>query len=444
MEISKLWSLEAEAAVLGSMIIDSDCIGKILPILPLEDTFFEDEHRSIYAALLRLYIDKRPTDAVALRTELKKVNELDKAGGVKYIAKIMDSVPSSANAVYYAGVVRDKWRYRNLITDIERMRGVINEPVSVDEQIQRVQDIALAIETDKPKVEFFTLADHATKVAAAIPEHREIIPTGFRNIDRMVQGVVPGEICILAGRPSMGKSALALGFALNMAKAGKSVLFFTLEMTHTALIERAICNTGKLNLVMLKDEPSQYELDKAKNAAGELKKLNLVLHEGGTTPEKQIAFIRTRKKTHKADVVFVDYLQLMNAGRKTENRVQEISTISRKLKLAAIQEQVPIIALSQLNRQVESRVTHRPRLSDLRESGALEQDADIVMLLHREDYYRRNESPDIDRGKLDGYTELIIAKNRRGPTGIAKLTFLEETVQFGDLSPERNNNPPHN
>ncbi len=207
----------------------------------------------------------------------------------------------------------------------------------------------------------------------------------------------------------MGKSAIALQFALSMAKAGLSIVFFTLEMTHRALIERALKN----------------------EQASELKQLDVVLHENGQKPEEQIAFIKSRKQTHKVDAVFVDYLQLMSAGRRNENRVQEITTISRKLKLAAVSEGIPIIALSQLNRQVESRDKHRPRLSDLRESGAIEQDADVVMLLHREDYYRRNEDPNAAQ---DGKTELIIAKNRRGCTGIANLVFLDETVKFGDRS----------
>lgn len=426
-----LWSLEAEAAVLGSIILDAaNCFGSVFPVLPTEGAFFDDKHKEIYSALLRLYTDKKPIDPVTLRTELKAANQLDSAGGVEYIAQLLDSVPSSANAVYYAGVVRERQRHRNLIRTVGKFQELLNEPLAVDERIQQMQDLALGIETSKPEAEFFTLADQATKVAAGMREHQETIPTGFRNIDSIIGGVSPGELIILAGRPSMGKSALALDFALNMAKAGKSGVFFTLEMPHKDLIERAICNRAMVNMAEIKGELPQPALTaKAHEEALGLQKLDLVLHTGATTPEKQIAFIRTRKKTHGVDVVFVDYLQLMHTGRKVENRVQEISTISRKLKIAAIQEQVPVIALSQLNRQVESRTGHRPRLSDLRESGALEQDADIVMLIHREDYYRRNENPE---ATPDGTTEVIVSKNRRGRTGIANLVFKEEYVRFGD------------
>jgi len=404
--IEKLWSIEAEAAVLGSMIYDDTCIGRILPILD-EKSFFKPEHQTIYNALIALFVGNSPTDAIALRTELKMINQLERVGGAEYIKEILESVPSSANALYYAGVVRDQQKYRDLIGTVEQMQTVFDEPLDVDEQIQRIQDMALGFDKSKPSTEYFTLAEHAEKVAAESQEQKVVIRTGLRNIDNIIGGVNAGELIIIAGRPSMGKSALALQFTLNMAKDGLSIVFFTLEMTHRAFIERA-----------LKSEQ-----------ASALKELDVVLHEAGQTPDRQIAFIKTRKQAHKVDVVFVDYLQLMSAGRKNENRVQEITTISRKLKLASISENIPIIALSQLNRQVESRNKHRPRLSDLRESGSIEQDADVVMLLNREDYYRRNEDPE---ALQDGSTELIIAKNRQGPTGIARLVFLDKYVQFGD------------
>lgn len=428
----KLWSLEAEAAVLGSMIIDPSSIDNVLSILLAEDAFFEDAHQIIYAALLRLCATNIPIDAIALRTELKNANQLEQIGGVEYLAKIMESVPSSANVAYYAGVVRDRQRYRGLIRDVEQIGGLVDEPIPVDEQIQKIQDIAFAMETGKSETSVFTLAEEAVKVADAMPEHKEIIPTGFRNIDKIIQGVSPGELVILAGRPSMGKSALALDIALNMMEAGKSVVFFTLEMLHKGLIERALCNRAKINMVEVKSGYAIPErLEKLHTQAVEMQTLDLVLHESASTPEQQIAFIRTRKKTNKVDVVFIDYLQLMSTGRKVESRQQEIATISRKLKLAAAQEQVPIIVLSQLNRQVEARQTHRPRLSDLRESGAIEQDADVVMLLHRKDYYCRDE----DSPEGDKVAEIIVAKKRQAPTGIAYLIFLPEYVKFGDAAP---------
>ncbi len=428
----KLWSKEAEAAVLGSMIIDSKCIAKILPVLSGE-SFFDDQNKIIYTALINLYTANAPIDPVVLRTELKSQNQLEAVGGVEYLSDILDSVPSSANAEYYAGIVRERERYRKAVNITNNIQAVFDECLSVDEQIQKIQELALSIESGRKDAEYFPVSDYATKVTPDICNCNNLIKTGFNNVDKIINGVAAGELIILAARPSVGKSALALGMALNMAKAGKSVVFFTLEMRHQALIERAVCSMANVDSQNLKtDNPNKEDFHKVCAEALKLEQLDIVFHEAGSTIEQQIAFIRTWKKVRGVDVVFIDYLQLMSAKR-AENRVQEISTISRKLKLATGREQIPIIALSQLNRKVEDRTYHRPRLSDLRESGSLEQDADIVLLLHREDYYRHREKPDIDDSDIDGEAELIVAKNRRGKTGIARLTFLEEYARFGDV-----------
>ncbi len=402
----KLWSLEAEAGVLGSMIVGPEYIGDILPILD-EKSFFKPENQVIYNCLVSLYIVDVPVDAVTLRTELKSLNQLERIGGVDYIRKLMETVPHAVNALYYAKIVKDRQRYRELITTIQKIQNVPNEPLKVDEQIQRIQELSLSLKQAKPTKDYFTFTRDAERIANDEQEQESYISTGLRNIDGIIRGIAPGELIVIAGRPSMGKSALALQFALNMAKAGLSIVFFTLEMTHRALIQRAL---------------KQEQLDS-------ITKLDVVLNESANTPEKQIAFIKTRKQGHKIDIVVVDYLQLMSSGGKSENRVQEITNISRKLKLATISENLPIVALSQLNREVESRDKHRPRLSDLRDSGSIEQDADVVFLINREDYYRRNEDPEAPQ---DGNAEIIIAKNRRGPTGIAGLVFLDEHVKFGD------------
>ena len=407
--MDKLWSLEAEAGVIGSILVDSRHIGSLLPILD-ETSFYKPEHQTIYDALTKLYAENKPTDGIALRTELTNTNQLERVGGLEYLTRIIESVPSAANALYYAEIVKDRQKYRNMLRTLEDMKNVINEPLDVKAQIQKIQDIAFEIEK-ADSLEFFSLTDHVEEISQTTDEKKNVINSGFRNIDRFTGGFAPGELIIVAGRPSMGKTAIALQFALTAAKAGLSIIFFTLEMTHRAIIERA-----------LKDDTVNC-----------LKVFDIIFHESCHTPEKQIAFIKTYKQSHKVDMVLIDYLQLMTSGKRSEGRVQEVATMSRKLKLASVSENIPIIVLCQLNRQVEHREKHRPRMSDLRESGSIENDADIVLLLHREDYYRRNDNPDY---APDGNAEVIIAKNRTGPTGVAKLVFIEDIVKFGDKADE--------
>jgi replicative DNA helicase len=405
-KIENLWSVEAEAAVLGSMLIEPKCIGSIIALLDEKD-FYLPEHQTIFICIMTLFVAGVPVESISLRTELKCIGKLDEIGGVAYIGKILDSTVSSANAMYYAGVVLDRSQYRQIVNTAEKINKVVTEPLTVSEQVQRIQELVLSLEHGKPEKEYFSFAQDAENIAAELNENKTCTPTGLRNLDFIIDGFYPGELIVVAGRPSMGKSALAAQLAINMAKSGLAITYFSLEMTARGLIERAL----------------------KQHTVSELNKMDVVIHERCDTPEKMIAFIKTRKQSNDVDVVVVDYLQLMTSGIKNENRVQEISTISRKLKLAAMQENVPVIALSQLNRAVESRDRHRPRLSDLRESGAIEQDADIVMLIHREDVYRRQENP---QSELDGATELIVAKNRRGRTGIADLVFLDSKVMFGD------------
>lgn len=435
MDNEKLYSLSAEAAVLGSILVDPDCFCAVQAILPDAENFFKDEHKAIYSALLQIFNSERQgqkIDAVVLRDELEKSGQLEDSGGVEYIAKVMDSVPHAANAEYYARIVRQKQQYRDLITSVERMQDVLDEPVGADEQTQKIQEIALNLEVGSPDKGVFSLRETGS-ITDTIREHNKVgIKTGFVDIDRIIGGLNAGTLTIIAGRTSMGKSALALNMAVNMAMAGKSVVYFTFEMLKDDVIERIHCGHAKINSSELRDTNCSSEtIEKSYEAEKEINHLDITIHETALTPERQRAFLERQKKLKGADVVFVDYLQLMHAGSRAENRTQEVSTISRKLKSIATQLQIPVVALSQLNRNPEARTNHRPRLSDLRESGSLEQDADIVMLIHREDYYRWDKDPNAQK---DGTAELSIAKNRRGRTAIVELTFLEEYCLFGNLT----------
>jgi replicative DNA helicase len=433
--LDKLWSVSAEAGGIGSMILDRNVVPNVLAIIESSDYFYKPEHKILFESLVTLYTAGKPTDPVMLRDELTQHGKLDEVGGVDYIARILNSVPSAANAEYYSRIVRERWQYRQLVGAVENMQKVLDEPLDADEQAERIRQLAANLPTNGEPKGCFTLKENAEKVAVEIAKTDSSIPTSYRDIDRIIDGVRPGELVIIAGRPSMGKSALALGMALKAAKDGGDVLYVSLEMGHRSLIERAIGMAGDINISLLKRFPQTDKIyERANEAAHGLSKYSLTIHEGLSRPEKLVSFVVERRKAGKCDLVFVDYLQLMTTKGKVENRVAEISAISRQLKTLSMDEAIPVVALSQLNRECESRAGHRPRLSDLRDSGSIEQDADIVLLLHREDYYRQIENPS---ESIDGLAEVIVAKNRCGATGTAKLVFLPETVKFGDLSEGR-------
>jgi replicative DNA helicase len=432
-QTDRLYDKAAEAAVLASMVLDPRCIPQLLSVLD-SPCFFFPEHQAVFEAILNVW--RRvgfAVDGVLLRGELDRLGQLGQIGGAEYLQAMMDTTPTAANAVYYAGRVAERRRYRELVTAQAEIAKVIEEPEEVEEQVRKVQEIALGLHGTDLGESIYPVSEHATRVAVATQDRTSFLPTGLRNIDWYIGGLMPGRLIIAAGRPSMGKTALAVTIALNLAQAGKRVLFFTLEMTADELMERMISVLSRVNLLSVKrSDCGQATLDLFYGGALDLSKLPIVIEEGRHTVEQQIAALRHQVKSGGVDLVVVDYLGLMSTGRRIDNRVQEVSTISRNLKLATVREHVPILALSQLNRECEARDNHRPHLSDLRDSGSLEQDADVVMLLHREDYYRRQKDP--NKKDVDGTTECIIAKQRGGPCGVAKLIFVEETTLFGDCA----------
>jgi replicative DNA helicase len=432
-ESERFCDVAAEAATLASMIIGPQYIPEVLLLLD-RSAFFAEEHKLIFDAILGVYHGcGADLDGVLVRSELTARGQLDQVGGVEYLQNALDRVPTPANAAYYARQVAERKRYRDLLAAHEEIGKVVADHLAVDDQILKVQQVALGLQPATAGDGSYAVAKHATRVALLTQEHKSFIPTGFRNLDYYVGGLTPGRLVIAAARPSMGKTALAVGIALNLAQMGKRILYLTLEMTADELMERMISVLSGVNLLTVKRaNPDKATLDRFYQASLDLEKLPVVIEEGRVTVEQQVAAIRRHAQAGGVDAVFVDYIGLMMTGRRIDNRVQEVSTISRQLKLAAIREHVPIVALSQLNRECENRENHRPRLSDLRDSGSLEQDADVVMLLHREDYYRRQKNPNTT--DLDGVTECIIAKQRGGPCGVAKFVFIEETTKFGDLT----------
>ncbi|KPK45202.1 MAG: replicative DNA helicase [Phycisphaerae bacterium SG8_4] len=433
-------SLAAEAAVLGSMLIEPECIGDVVELLE-RDAFYRMEHRHIFDALISLYEKNKGVgiDAVLLRDELARLSRLEDAGGVEYIARILDSVPSAANVVYDAGVVRDKMLLRELISTagaiLDKAYDQTGEPGEV---------------LDDAEAKMFAVTDrHVTGNSSALKDlvvrsfeliegrqgtHVTGLSTGFYELDDMTCGLQKGEMIIVAGRPSMGKTSLALNIAEHLGLLDKNPLaIFSLEMGRQQLAERFLCSISgidsqKVRRGLLSDE--HYK--KLADACAELSEAQIFIDDASTlTPLELRARARRLKSKHNIQCIVVDYLQLMHLGSgRAESRQQEITTISRYLKSLARELDLPVMVLSQLNRSPEGREGHRPRMSDLRESGSIEQDADVIMLLHREDYYHRGE----DGYEPNNTAELIIAKQRNGPTGTVKLTFMDKTTRFENAS----------
>jgi replicative DNA helicase len=431
----KLFSIEAEAGVLGSMLIDPlKCIPRVLPKLPRSEAFFLPEHRIIYDALVKLYISNTPIDTVSLRTELKQQGKLDEIGGVEYIRKILESVPSPANAVYYAGVIRAKEKEREVRSAVVKIGEVVDQPGSVDEMIDKIRHIALDLEPTMSGPDFLEMRKVVTQVAIDMRDNMQgMIETGFGDLDNLIHGFGLGEFVIVAGRPSMGKSAIALCMALKIAKKGTAVFFSSLEMTERSLIKRALCSLAAVDMTAVQSgQATEEDWDEIYTQALELQGHDIILSKIARTPEQLAGLVHRLKQTHDIGIVFVDYIQLMHTGKRSESRQQEITEISAKLKDIALCENIPVVALSQLNRQVDSREDHRPRMSDLRESGSLEQDADLVALVYRDDYYRKQK----ERLEFqpNGVAEVIVSKNRRGRTGTVNLVFVHDYVKFENMA----------
>jgi len=433
-------SLAAEAAVLGSMIIDPACISEVVEQLKAE-AFYRIENQYIFDAVVSLYEKNKGEglDAVLLRDELEKRRQLETLGGVEYIARIMDSVPSSANVMYYTGIVKDKQLLRELIGAASEILEMgyeeTGEPgMKLDEAEQKI----FAVTDKKISGAAVVLKDLVVSAFELIEKrkgsHVTGLATGYYELDDLTCGLQNGEMIIIAGRPSMGKTSLALNIAEHVGLVEElPVAIFSLEMGRQQLAERFLCSSSRIDSQkvrkgMLDTEHYQQLIE----ACGVLSEAPIYVDDtAGLTPLGLRAKARRLKSQRDIKCLIVDYLQLMHLGvGRVESRQQEISTISRYIKALARELNVPVVVLSQLNRSPEGREGHRPRMSDLRESGSIEQDADVVMLLHREDYYHRGEKDYESNNQAD----LIIAKQRNGPTGNINLVFRERITRFENAS----------
>ena len=435
-------SLAAEAAVLGSMIIDPECIGQVIEQLSIgTDAFYRLEHRNIFDALISLYEKNKggSLDAVLLRDELEKHNQLETVGGVEYLAKIIDSVPSSANVMYYAGIIKDKLLLREIIAaGSEIVNSAYDQSGEPSEKLDEAERKVFAVTNRKVSSTAVALKDLVTRAYELIEKregkHVTGLATGYYELDELTCGLQPGEMIVVAGRPSMGKTSLALNIAEHIGVTeGIPLAVFSMEMSNQLLAERFLCSSSEIDAQQVrKGMLSTEHYQKLVEACGVLSESQIYIDDtAGLTPLELRGKARRLKSRHDIRCIVVDYLQLMSLGvGRVESRQQEITAISRYIKALAKELNIPVMVLSQLNRAPEGREGHRPRMSDLRESGSIEQDADVVMLLHREDYYHRDE----DGYQRDNTAEVIIAKQRNGPTGSVNLIFRQKFTRFENAS----------
>lgn len=433
-------SAEAEAAVLGSMILDRECIGQVVQILH-NDSFYRLEHQAIFDALVSLYEKNSAIDLVLLRDELKRCNKLSDAGGVDYLVNVAESVPSSASVEYYSEIVRDKCLMRQLVVaSNEILSEAYDESGEIAEKLDKAEERIFRVTEKRISGSAVPLKDLLNEAFEKI-ESRDGgvtgLATGFYELDDKLCGLQDSEMIIVAARPSMGKTSLALNMAEYIGAVDNiPVVVFSLEMSKHQLVERLLCSWSKIDSHLVRSGSlDSSQLEELTHASGELFNKPIFIDDTpGITPLEIRAKCRRLKSQHDIKCVFIDYLQLMSIGSRVESRQHEVSIISRQLKALARELDVPVVVLSQLNRASEGREGHRPRMSDLRDSGSIEQDADVVILLHRESYYHRGD-PDYDHDSPEAsLAEIIVEKQRNGPTGIINLNFNGTFTRFENRS----------
>ncbi len=434
-------NLEAERALLGSVLLDNGTLNVILETLGRDD-FFSENHRLILDKMLALSEKSRTVDLVTLSEELSKEGWLERVGGAAYIASLTDGVPvgSLATVSEYCRIVKEKSVVRRLINASNNVIARCLESTDDSETlIDLAQSQVFEIAEQKVLSGFLGIRDIVKSsfgtIDVLLDRGKRVsgVETGFAELDNMTSGLQPGELIIVAARPSLGKTALALNIAAHAAVETKKIVgFFSLEMSKESLLIRLLCSEARIDSHKLRTGfSSREDWKKVTDALGRLAEAPIFIED---TPALSLMQIRAKARRLKAekglDLMVVDYLQLVTGNTRFENRTQEVSFISRGLKSIAKELHVPVIALSQLSRAPEERPGHRPQLSDLRESGSIEQDADVVIFIFREDVYRRGE----EEGEPEGKTELIIGKQRNGPTGHVPIVFLRQYTRFENYS----------
>src|SRR3989442_4435338 len=432
-------NLEAERSVLGAILLHNDAFNLAAEVIDARD-FFRDAHRRIFDKMVTLSERGGAIDLVTLKEELGRAGELDDVGGPAYIAALVDGIPRATNVEHYARIIKEKATLRNLIFSANKiLANAYGAEEEADVILDQAEHAIFAIADDKVRDGFVSLRDLAQNSLETIEKlhaRKELItgvPTGFTDLDEMTSGLQASDLVIIAARPSMGKTSLVLNMAQHVGtKTDLTVGMFSLEMSKEQLFLRMLTAEARIDAHRLRGGfLGERDWGRLSQAIGTLSETKIFIDD---TPSIGVLEMRAKCRRlaaeHGLNLVVVDYIQLMNGRGRFENRTLELASISRSLKGLAKELNVPIVVLSQLSRAPESRADHRPQLSDLRESGALEQDADVVILIFREDAYNRDPN-----SESAGIAELILAKQRNGPTGVVKLAFLREQTRFANLAP---------
>jgi len=429
--------IEAEQSILGGILIENEALNRVTEILDPDD-FYRDAHRKIFDALINLSERDEPADLITLTNELRKIDQLDSIGGASYLASLIDSVPTAANIQYYARIVKEKAILRKLIqTSTEIITQSYEDRGDVESFLDEAERSIFEISEKRVRPSFYPIREIVKESFATIEKlfnKKEAVTgvaSGFKELDRMTAGFQPSDLIIIAGRPSMGKTAFCLDIAEYAAIGNKiPVAIFSLEMSKEQLVIRMLCSQANVEGTRLRTGYlNESDWPKLTIAAGSLSESPIYIDD---TAALSVLEMRAKARRLKSDyglgMVIVDYLQLMKGRARVESRQQEISEISRSLKALAKELNIPVIAVSQLSRKTEERTGNRPQLSDLRESGAIEQDADLILFIYRDEVYNRDpDNP--NRGKA----EVIIGKQRNGPIGKIDLAFLDKFTTFKDL-----------
>jgi replicative DNA helicase len=427
-------SLDAERTVLGAILIENESFHHASEILR-QDDFYRQAHQKIFARMESLSSRGQGIDLVTLKEELARAGELEAAGGIAYLTSLVDGVPRATNVPYYSRIVKEKSVLRSLISSANRIiQSCFDEPEDTASVLDQAEKTIFEISEGSIRTGFEPVSDivrHTFKSIDELSERREMVtgvPTGFEKFEELTSGLQASDLIIVAARPAMGKTSFCLNVAQHAGFTGRSIGILSLEMSKEQLVLRMLCSEARVDMHRLRSGfISEKDWSKLIQAVSKLSSARIFIDDSPSLSVLEMrAKARRLKLEHGLDLLVVDYIQLMQGRGRFENRNQEIASISRALKGLAKELNIPVVALSQLSRAPEGRGDHRPQLSDLRESGALEQDADVVVFIYREEEY--NETPE-----NKGLAELIISKQRNGPTGVVRVAFIKEYTRFENL-----------